>query len=342
MSEDSRKPVTSFDVARRAGVSRSMVSRAFTEGGNISAKSREKVLKAAEELGYRVNFLARGLQTRQSNLVGIVASSLDTPFRSKQVRIAAQEIISHGYRPILLTVEPDDDIEQWLSVMLNYNVAGVIVTSATPSPKIIQECHRLHMPLVLINRGQNQDIADTVQIDVQQAGELAFTMLTRAPVKRLAVVHPRTPSYSVTGRAQAFVEKCQAEGVEIEEFLSASQSYAAGYDIAGSVGLGLDRFDGVFCSTDLLALGVMDRLRADWNARFPEDVQIVGCDDIEQASWGSYQLTTMRQDAEQQVMAAVRQMLERIENPEMDIQHFNQILTPIFRKTTQSSYDQSI
>ncbi|MES0825076.1 LacI family DNA-binding transcriptional regulator [Ruegeria sp. SCP11] len=339
MTEDSRKPVTSFDVARRAGVSRSMVSRAFTEGANISDKSREKVLKAAEELGYRVNFLARGLQTRQSNLVGIVASSLDTPFRSKQVRIAAQEIISHGFRPILLTVEPDDDIEQWLSVMLNYNVAGVIVTSATPSPKIIQECHRLHMPLVLINRGQNQDIADTVQIDVRQAGELAYTMLTRVPVKRLAVVHPQTPSYSVTGRAHAFLDKCRAENVAVEEFISSSQSYAAGYDIGGSIGLSLDQIDGVFCTTDLLAFGVMDRLRADWNAHFPEDVQIVGCDDIEQAGWGAYQLSTMRQDAEQQVMAAVRQMLDRIENPEMEIQHFSQVLTPIFRKTTLSSHD---
>ncbi|WP_170763888.1 substrate-binding domain-containing protein [Ruegeria lacuscaerulensis] len=339
MTEDSEKPVTSFDVARRAGVSRSMVSRAFTEGANISEKSREKVLKAAEELGYRVNFMARGLQTRQSNLVGIVASSLDTPFRSRQVRIAAREIISHGYRPILLTVEPDDDIEQWLSVMLNYNVAGVIVTSATPSPKIIQECRRLRTPLVLINRGKNQDIADTVQIDVQQAGELAYTMLTRSGAGRLAVVHPQTPSYSVTGRAHAFADKCSSENVEVKEFISANQSYAAGYDIGGNVGLALDRIDGVFCATDLLAMGVMDRLRADWNVRFPDDLQVVGCDDIEQAGWGAYQLSTMRQDAEEQVLAAVRQMSERIENPEMEIQHFNQMLTPIFRKTTLSSYD---
>ena len=308
--------------------------------GPTSRKSPGKrCSKPADELGYRVNFLARGLQTRQSNLVGIVASSLDTPFRSRQVRIAAQEFISHGYRPILLTFEPDDDIEQWLSVMLNYNVAGVMVTSATPSPKIIQECHRLRMPLVLINRGKNQDIADTVQIDVQQAGELAYTMLTRSGTGRLAVVHPQVPSYSVTGRARAFVDKCHAEHVEVQEFVSANQSYQAGYDIAGSIGIALDRIDGVFCATDLLALGVMDRLRADWNVRFPDDMQIAGCDDIEQAGWGAYQLSTMRQDAEEQVLAAVQQMLDRIENPEMEIQHFNQKLTPIFRQTTLSSYD---
>ncbi|NVO55242.1 LacI family DNA-binding transcriptional regulator [Rhodobacteraceae bacterium B1Z28] len=339
MTDDHNKPVTSFDVARRAGVSRSMVSRAFTEGANISEKSREKVLKAAEELGYRVNFLARGLQTRQSNLVGIVASSLDTPFRSRQVRIAAQEFISHGYRPILLTVEPGDDVGQWVSVMLNYNVAGVMVTSATPSPKIIQECRKLRMPLVLINRGKNQDIADTVQIDVQQAGELAFTMLTRSRAGRLAVVHPQIPSYSVTGRARAFIEKCRIENIEVDEFISTSQSYAAGYDIAGNIGLSLDHIDGVFCATDLLALGVMDRLRADWNTRFPDDLQVVGCDDIEQAGWGAYHLSTIRQDAEEQVLAAVTQMLERIENPDAPIQHYNQRLTPIFRKTTLSNYD---
>ncbi|MTI01957.1 LacI family DNA-binding transcriptional regulator [Roseibium sp. RKSG952] len=339
MTDEPRKSVTSFDVARRAGVSRSMVSRAFTEGGAISDKSRQKVLKAAEELGYRVNFLARGLQTRQSNLVGIVASSLDTPFRSRQVKIAAQEFISHGYRPILLTVDAHESVEQLMSVLLNYNVAGVMVTSATPSSKIIQECRRLRMPLVLINRGTNQDIADTVQIDVQQAGELAYTMLTRSGAGRLAVVHPQAPSYSVTGRARAFIEKCHAQGIEVTEFISASQSYAAGYDVAGNLGLSLDQINGVFCSTDLLALGVLDRLRADWNTRFPEDLQVVGCDDIEQAGWGSYQLSTMRQDAEEQVLAAVTQMLDRIENPDAPIQNYNQKLTPIFRQTTMNRHD---
>ncbi|WP_293576406.1 LacI family DNA-binding transcriptional regulator [Phaeobacter sp.] len=339
MTDTPEKPVTSFDVARRAGVSRSMVSRAFTEGGNISQKSREKVLKAAQELGYRVNFLARGLQTRQSNLVGIVASSLDTPFRSKQVRLAAQEFISHGYRPILLPFEPDDDIEHWLSVMLNYSVAGVLVTSATPSSKIIQECHRLRMPLVLINRGQTQDIADTVQIDVAQAGELAFNMLTRSGHKRLAVAHPRKPSYSVTGRATAFIDKCHSEQIPVKEFIASSQSYEAGYDIGGSIGLALDQIDGLFCATDLMALGVMDRLRADWNVRFPDDLQIVGCDDIDQAGWGSYRLSTMRQDAGEQVLAAVGQMLDRINNPEAPARHFNQRLTPIFRNTTMSYHD---
>lgn len=339
MTDEPKKPATSFDVARKAGVSRSMVSRAFTEGAKISDASRQKVLEAAEELGYRVNFLARGLQTRQSNLVGIVVSSLDTPFRSRQVKIAAQEFIRHGYRPILLTIEENDDVEQWVSVMLNYNVAGVLITSATPSSKIIQECRRLQMPLVLINRGKKQDIADTVQIDVTQAGELAFSMLTRAGRGRLAVVQPQTPSYSVTGRVEAFVAKCKREGVALDEFFSDSQSYAAGFEAAGKLGLVLSEIDGVFCATDLLAMGVMDRLRADWGTRFPQDVEIVGCDDIEQAGWGAYQLSTMRQNAEEQVLAAVAQMRERIENPDAKIQTYIQKLTPIFRQTTLSAHD---
>ncbi|MBO9472189.1 LacI family DNA-binding transcriptional regulator [Shimia sp. R10_1] len=339
MSDEPKKSVTSFDVARRAGVSRSMVSRAFTDGAKISEASRKKVLKAADELGYRVNFLARGLQTRQSNLVGIVASSLDTPFRSQQVKIAAREFIRHGYRPILLTIEENDDVEQWVSVMLNYNVAGVLITSATPSSQIIQECRRLQMPLVLINRGTMQDITDTVQIDVAQAGSLAFSMLTRTRRGRLAVVRPKTESYSVTGRVQAFVSKCAQEGVELQEFVADGQSYAAGHDAAGMLGLSTKDIDGVFCATDLLAMGVMDRLRTDWGTRFPDDLELIGCDDIEQAGWGAYQLSTMRQDTEEQVLAAVAQMRQRIETPDAEIQTYIQNLTPIFRQTTLSSYD---
>jgi DNA-binding LacI/PurR family transcriptional regulator len=316
-----------------------MVSRAFTKGATISDASRQKVLRAADELGYRVNYLARELQQRQSNLVGIVASSLDTPFRAQQVKIAAREFIRHGYRPILLTIEDDDEVERWVSVMLNYNVAGVLITSATPSSQIIHECRRLQMPVVLINRGMGQDITDTVDMDVTQAGELAFSMLTTARPRRLAVLHPASVSYSVTGRVQAFAAACTQAGIELHEIIAQGQSYDAGHAAAGALGPMVKDLDGVFCATDLLALGTMDRLRSDWGTRFPQDLQLVGCDDIEQARWGAYHLSTLRQDPQEQVLAAVSQMRQRIEQPEAPIQTYTQTLTPVFRRTTLNRDD---
>jgi len=335
MANPTAKQATSFDVARHAGVSRSVVSRAFTKGATISDAARAKVLQSADELGYRVNYLARGLQTKHSNLVGIVASALDTPYRARQVKIAAQECIKRGFRPILLTAESAVESEKLTSLLFNYNVAGVIITSAEPSSKIITECNRLSIPIVMVNRGSDIGGADCVQMDIDQAGALAYQMLTEAGARRLAVLMPQMESYSVSGRARAFVKTCKNHDTPALVFLSTDQSYTAGLDAAQEIGPRIDALDGIFCATDLLALGLLDGLRHNWDVKVPENLSVVGCDDIEQAAWSSYQLSTIRQDADEQAIAAVNIMLKRIEDPTMANQTYIQSLVPVDRNTTK-------
>lgn len=337
MDEQPEKRVTSFDVARRAGVSRSAVSRAFSDTAVISDATREKVMKAAEELGYSVNFMARSLQTRHSNLVGIVVSALDTPYRARQVKIAAQEFVRQGFRPILMTAETSEEVEKLSAQLFNYNVAGILVTSATPSSKIIAECNRLSIPIVLVNRGGEIAGVDNIRMDTEQGGRLAFEMLTNAGAQRLAVIHPKAVSFSVTGRAQTFERLAREQGLTVHECLSLGQGYNAGTEAAWGIGdqIKSGQIDGIFCATDTLAFGVMDVLKQEFGLRIPEDVQVVGFDDVEQASWGAYQLTTIRQDSEGQSVKAVSMMLERIRNPAQQGQSFVQPVTPVFRNTTR-------
>lgn len=339
MTEKSRKSVTSFDVAKLAGVSRSMVSRAFTEGSEISDESRAKVKAAAKELGYRVNHLARSLQTKHSGLVGIVVSALDTPFRSRQVKIAARECIKHGLRPILLVADRPEEVEQLVTMLFNYNVAGMIITSAAPSSQIVLEANSLSVPIVLINRESEVKGPDIVQTDIRQAGQLAFDMLTRSGGKRLAVVEPEEPSFSVTGRAHAFSDICRENGIDVSVFKAHSQSYNGGFEVAGEIGLRVKELDGVFCSTDLIALGVLDRLRNDWGTKVPDQLEIVGFDDIEQSSWQSYNLSTIRQNPDEQARLAIKLMIERIKDPDREQVECRQTVTPIFRNTTRQPND---
>lgn len=328
-----RKVVTSYDVARKAGVSRSMVSRAFTDGAKISTESRAKVHAAAKELGYRVNYLARSLQKNHSNLVGLVASALDTPFRSQQVKFTAKEFLRHGYRPILMVAETADEIELFSEELLNYNVAGIVITSAAPPQAIILECQRLSVPMVMINR-DNTKGADIVRVEFSQAGHLARDMLSRRTPKTLAVLQPKEASHSVAGRSNAFADACEVNGTALRKFHSNALSYRDGYEAAGLIGIELDQIDGLFCATDLLALGVMDRLRQDWGAKFPETLEIVGFDDIEQSSWRSYCLSTIRQDPQEQALAAVELMLNKIANNDGTNSEYVQVVTPVHRSTT--------
>jgi len=335
LDEPSKKRVTSFDVARHAGVSRSAVSRAFSENAVISDATRKKVLEAAKELGYSVNFMARSLQTRHSNLVGIVVSALDTPFRARQVKIAAQEFVRQGFRPILMNAETPEEVEKLSAQLFNYNVAGILVTSATPSSAIISECNRLSIPIVLVNRGSQIEGVDNIQMDTQQAGQLAFDMLVQSGAKNLAVVHPQITSYSVTGRATAFVTACKFAEIPVTEFLAPGQTYTAGAAITDQITRTKQQIDGIFCSTDTLAFGVMDELRHTHSISIPNDIQIIGCDDVEQASWSSYQLSTIRQDSTEQSITAVEMMLKRIKYPTQQGQTIVQPVSPVYRATTR-------
>jgi len=337
MGNDTRTP-TSFDVAREAGVSRSTVSRAFTEGARISPEVRARVLYAAETLGYRVNALARGLQARHSNLVGIVASRLDTPFRAVQVRSLAQGLLREGMNPLLLVADGGDDVRALIQNLLAYNVSGVIVTSDTPPPEVTQACNRANVPVVIINRGPASDGADTVSMDLEAGGRAAFEMLQAGGVRRFGLLAPAQHTYSVTGRAEAFLACCREADLPVVTLNSDGQSHAAGRAAADAIAeqARAGGIEGIFCATDLLALGVLDRLRHERGLDIPGMLQLVGFDDIEQASWSAYSLSTIRQDVEEQASAAVELALKRLEQPDRPFETRTFGLEKVFRGTSRA------
>ena len=157
MSDDAvirPRKVTSFDVARHAGVSRAAVSRAFTPDASVSAETREKVHKAAKELGYRVNYLARSLINQRSDFVGVVAAGLDNPFRNQQIEHLARALLARNFRPVLLPTSPDKDTSDVIGQLLHYSVSGVIVTSDAPPSSLCEECADYGVPIV-INKGDD-------------------------------------------------------------------------------------------------------------------------------------------------------------------------------------------
>ena len=326
---------TSFDVAHLAGVSRSAVSRAFTEGATVAPETRRKVFEAATTLGYVVNPLARGPQTGSSNIVGLVASRLDTPIRGRQIKLLAQGLLSLGFRPMLITAEAETALPGLLRSALSYNVAGMIVTSDTPPPDLVQDCANRSIPLVLVNRDPTGPTADRVQIDPAQGGRMVFDLLVASGARHLACLSPRGETFSVTGRAESFRAAAQAAGLPCQMLAAENQSYAAAHAAILRDRAHLANVGGLFCATDLMALGALDALRIDLRMAVPDQVQVVGFDDIEQAGWGSYRLTTIRQDITGQSRMVLGLFAARIEDPSIPPQLRIQPLHPILRATTR-------
>ncbi|POF34154.1 LacI family DNA-binding transcriptional regulator [Roseibium marinum] len=332
-----RKQINSFDVARLAGVSRSAVSRTFTDGASVSKETRDKVMEAARRLGYRVNVLARSLHKQKSDLVGVVAADLDNPFRAEQIDLLTQGLLELGFRPILLRGEPSADVADLIGSLLQYSVAGVIVTSDTPPEEICQECLQNGVPLVVVNKRDPGAPVDRVVTDFEAGGRMALEHLLDCGCTRLAVVTPERSSYSINGRALAFEQAANAKGVSVIRIAWGTQSYEGGLAAAGFVHRVRSEIDGIFCTADYLALGVLDGLRHVHGLKVPRDIQVIGYDDIPQASWKAYDLTTVAQSRRDLCEATLDLLIQRLEEPETPPQIRTCGVTLVQRGTTLGS-----
>ena len=147
------KFVSASDVAKRAGVSRSAVSRTFTTGASVSEKTRRKVMAASEELGYKVNLLARTLHMSRSNLVGVVGKHLSSPYISAQIDALSAALSKHDLQCILVNLaQVDGDITKSVERLLEYRVRTVVLLSGAAPDEVVRICMANGTRLVLINR----------------------------------------------------------------------------------------------------------------------------------------------------------------------------------------------
>lgn len=312
--EPRARKVTSFDVARQAGVSRAAVSRAFTPDASVSPETREKVLSAAKALGYRVNYLARSLTNQRSDFVGVVAAGLDNPFRTLQIEQIAQTLLARNFRPVLLPTSKSADTSELIGQLLHYSVSGVVVTSDAPPSSLCEECAAHGVPIVLINKGDDIPLVDRVVTDDKTAGTIAATQLIENGARRLAVMAATGVSYTARRRADAFLGHCRATGTDAVTLAITANDYRGGFEGAGQ--LAGTEIDGLFCVNDYLACGVVDRLRQDRAAGLPP-IRIIGHDDIQQASWAAYDLTTILQPCDVQAQQAIELLTSRMAKPGM-------------------------
>lgn len=294
-SFSSKSFVSARMVAERAGVSRSAVSRTFTDGASVSEATRRKVLDAASALGYHVNHLARGLRER-SNIVCLVVSDITTPIRAGMVDALSRKLQADGKVIMIINTGTDtESVSAALRQTLNYRADATVVLSGTPSATLIETCRANGQQLVLINRDERLSGSLNLGVDNGLAGREAFFLLRRAGCARLAVVGSTARTASLVEREQAFCAAAEAEGMAVTVTQAGPTSYASGFEAGRQLFGGSRAPDGVFCVTDLLALGFMDAVRHEFRLRVPGDVCVVGFDDIEQAGWDSYQLTTFAQ-----------------------------------------------
>ncbi|MBA4207768.1 MAG: LacI family DNA-binding transcriptional regulator [Pannonibacter phragmitetus] len=302
--------VTAADVAKLAGVSRSAVSRTFTPDAYVSPAVREKVLRAADELGYRVNRLAKDLQTSRSSMVAIVGARFYEPYVAGLLDDLSAALIGKGLHALLLNAS-SQDMTALLNLVLEYRVRAVIVLSGAPPRELIDQCLRARQRMILINRHMEDVEAGSIETDDRMGGRLAAEHLLAAGRRKLCVVRSGADTPSQRRRAAGFLERLDEEGIACERWVAGRGNYEAGCEAARSLLRGsgpVSAIDGVFAATDRTALGFLNTARFEMGVSVPQDVAVIGFDDIPEAAWSSHNLTTIRQSAPD-VVAAVLTLL---------------------------------
>lgn len=311
-----KTPVSSTDVARLAGVSQAAVSRVFTPGASVSNEMRAKVMAAAKQLGYRPNAIARSLIQRSTRIIGLVMVRFMNPFYARLLQEFTGRLQALGYWTLLLNVAHGDELEKTLPAALQYQVDGLIVTSATLSSRLADECAQYGTPVVLFNRYSLDSNVNAVCCDNVRGGRLVADALANAGHQRIAYIAGEPGSSTNQDRERGFTSWLQERGHEVAFVEQGDYSYESGYAAAKRLLDRPDRPDALFCANDMMAMAALDVARCELNLRVPDDIAIVGFDDIQQASWPKYDLTTVRQPVERMVDATVELLLSAIEAPD--------------------------
>ncbi len=299
---------TSLDVARLAGVSQSAVSRCFTAGASVSEAMRGKVQEAARKLGYQPNAHARSLITGRSRIIGLVLSALENLFYPAVLERLAKRLQQDGYH-LLIFIGDNANSDGLVEEILQYNVDGIVLGATTLSSALAQRCADASIPVVLFNRimaSGSAGAVSSVRSDNVGGGRDIARFLVTGGHQRIAYIAGREDSSTNLERESGFREGLAELGQRIYARAIGNYDVAQARQAARDLfGHAADRPDAVFVAGDQMAIAVLDTLRHELGLAVPQDVSVVGFDNVPQAAWASYELTTFEQPVEPMVEATV-------------------------------------
>lgn len=295
--------LTAREIAERTGYSVSAVSRAFRPSGSIAPGKRAEILAVAKELGYS-GPAARFADGFDHPTVALVIGDMLNPFYPATIEVMSRILFERGIRMIFHTIPEGKLVDDVLEQVLDYRVDGAIVASAVMSSRLGKACRAARMPVVHYNRIQADRNSNAVCCDNYAGARDVANLFLKGDRKIAAFLGGRPDTSTHIERARGFSDTLQAAGKDVAATEVGGFRYEAAFEAMERLLNRTPRIDALFCCNDVMALAALDATRRK-GVRVPEDVAIVGFDDIPMASWESYRLTTVRQPVRRMVQQAV-------------------------------------
>jgi LacI family transcriptional regulator len=315
MSKEIKKPTapTIIDVARESGVSYSTVSRALTGYEFVKPATRDKVLRAAQKLGYVPNQQARSLAGGRSNLIGILVPGLDNGYIAEIIRGIDEELAKSDYNLILYTTHRHHGREStYVATILNGAADGLLLIVPLISNDYLDALYQQNFPFVLIDQSDTTGKSSVVATNWQGAYD-ATQYLIGLGHRRIGFITGLMELNSAVDRLNGYQAALTTHNIPIQhELIVKGDFWERGGYVSTQQLLELPELPtAIFASNDLLAFGAMEAIRQH-GLRIPEDISVVGFDDIPQASLVYPMLTTVRQPLDKMGRLAVKMLLEHI------------------------------
>lgn len=303
------------DVAKKANVSVATVSRVINNTGYVNHETRKIVKDAIDELQYVPNELARSLFRKRSNIIGLIVPHISTYFFAELIESLEESIMQKGYKLMIFNSKDDIEIEKkYINVFSQYNIDGLILVANTQS---VRSYLNLKIPIITIDHIIDKSVP-SITSDNVQGGELAARKLVELGAKK--IIHFRGPSVLITvvDRARGFYQVMDEHNIDVRSF-DLDFKVPDLEDIEMFIKKHPD-VDGIFCSSDIIAFYVISILTK-LGYKVPDDVQVVGFDNIELSAVLIPRLTTIAQPIEEMGVRAVESLLKLIEKKELEDLH---------------------
>ena len=335
MTKKQQTAARSADVARLAGVSRSAVSRTFTEGAYVSEETRRKVLEAARMLNYSPNAIARSLSKRATGLVGIIAADLYNPVHAEMLEVMSRSLQARGFGIVLL-VPDTSNFDEFIPRLLSYQVDAVITTVSTLDTHLPLAALQTGRPVVMMQQILGTNVLNSVSSDDYGGGQAAGKLLCETGHRRIAYMSGRADTANNRDRERGLRDALAAHGLSLHAEENGYFTHEGALAASRQLLSLSPRPDAIFCANDLMALVALQVARSEYGLAVPEDIAIVGYDNSAPGIWSSPALTSVGPDMTDMVNLTVDMVVRKIATGDATVEHQVVPIRLIERQTTRA------
>jgi LacI family transcriptional regulator len=285
------------DIAKLAGVSKATVSRVLNKSDSVAEDTKKKVLSVIEEVGFLPNYLARSLKIKKTKTIGVIVPDIGNPFYFEIIRGIEKFLDKNGFNIMLCNSDYIEKKElRYISLLASKKVDGIILATSSEDSKSLKKLQLWDIPYVIFDLPQNNHVASSVFIDHSLCSYIAANHLIENGHEKILIIDTYRNMKAYSKYVTGYIKALKENNIEIDKDLiqETTPDINGGYQIIKKLIQSNTKFTAVLAISDLIAVGVY-RIAQKYNIKIPEDLSVIGNDDIPLARYLSPPLTTIQQ-----------------------------------------------